>query len=83
MTTTQFQGMLSARRVSGTREKELKNHLSAHLGKGFCPTRQSVNMLAEGHSKVHYSKMEFTYDGKEKAEYIEWTEKNIIEEITI
>ncbi len=32
-------------------------------------------MLAKGQSKVHYSKMEFTYDGKEKAEYIEWTEK--------
>jgi hypothetical protein len=40
-------------------------------------------MLAESHSKVHYSKMEFTYDVKEKAEYIEWTEKNINEEITI
>jgi hypothetical protein len=40
-------------------------------------------MLAGGHSKVHYSKMAFTYDGKEKAEYIEWTERNINEEITI
>jgi hypothetical protein len=39
MTTTQFQGMLSAGRVSGTSKKELKKHLSAHLGKGFCPTR--------------------------------------------
>jgi hypothetical protein len=40
-------------------------------------------MLAKGHYNVHYSKMEFTYDGKEKAECIEWTEKNINEEITI
>jgi hypothetical protein len=40
-------------------------------------------MLAEGHFEVHYSTMEFTYEGKEKAEYIEWTEKNINEEITI
>ena len=53
MTTTQFQGMLSAKRVSGTSEKELKKHLSAHLGKGFCPTRRSVNMLAEGHCEVY------------------------------
>jgi hypothetical protein len=84
MTTMQFQGMLSAGGVSGTSKKELKQHLSAHLGKGFCPTRQSVDMLAKGHSKVQYSKMEFTpYNGKEEAEYIEWTEKNINEEITI
>ncbi len=83
MTTTQFQGMSSSGRFIGTSKKELKKHLSAHLGKGFCPTRQSIDMLAKGHSKVHYSMMEFTYDGKEKAEYIEWTEKNINEEITI
>jgi hypothetical protein len=65
--------MLSAGRVSGTSKKELKKHLSAHLGKGLCPTRQSVDMLAEGHSEVHYGKIEFTYDGREKAEIIEWT----------
>jgi hypothetical protein len=83
MTTIKFQGMLSAGKVSGTSKKEFKRHLSAQLGKGFSPTGQSIDMLAEGHSKVHYSKMEFTYNGKEKAEYIEWTEKNINEEITI
>jgi hypothetical protein len=27
--------------------------------------------------------IEFTYDGKEKAEFIEWTEKNINDEITV
>jgi hypothetical protein len=75
--------MLAAGRVSGRSEKELKKHLSAHLGKGFCPTRQGVNMLAEGHSEVHYGTMEFTYKEKEKAEYIGWTEKNDNEEITI
>jgi hypothetical protein len=83
MITTQFQGMLSAGRVSGTSKKELEKHLSAHLGKGFCPSRQSVDMLAEGHSEVHYGTMEFTYDGKEKAELIKWTEKNIHNEICI
>jgi hypothetical protein len=66
--------MLSVGRVSGTSKKELKNHLSAHLGKGFYPTRQSINMLAKGHSKVHYGTVEFTYDGKEKTDFIEWTE---------
>ncbi len=69
--------------VSGTGKRELKKHLSAHLGKGFCPTRQSIDMLAEGHCEVHYGSIEFTYDGKEKAEFIEWTEKNINDKITV
>ena len=75
MSSTQFQAILSAVKVSGTGEREFKKHLSAHLGKGFCPTRQSVNMLAKGHCDIHYGSLEFTYDGKEKAEFIEWTEK--------
>jgi hypothetical protein len=83
MSATQFQAMMCAASVSGTGERELKKHLKAHLGKGFCPTRQSVDMLAEGHTKVHYGSIEFAYDGKEKAELIEWTEKNINEEITV
>ena len=69
--------MLRAVDVSGTGERELKRHLSAHLGKGFCPTRRSVNMLSEGQCKVYHGSIELTYDGKEKAEFIEWTEKNI------
>jgi hypothetical protein len=77
MGATQFQAMLCAGKVSGTGEKELKKYLSAHLGKGRCPTRQSVDMLADGHCDVHYGSIEFTFDGKEKAEFIEWTEKNI------
>jgi hypothetical protein len=38
MTATQFQAMLTAGGVTGTGERELKKHLSTHLGKGFCPT---------------------------------------------
>ncbi len=64
-------------------ERELKKHLGTHLGKSFCPTRRGVHMLAEGHTEVNYGSMEFTYDGKEKAEFIEWTEKNIHEEIAV
>ena len=75
--------MLHAEGVSGTCERELKKHLSAHLGKGFCPTRRSVDMLAEDHCKVYYGSIEFTYNTKEKAEFIEWTEKNINDEITV
>ena len=40
-------------------------------------------MLSEGHCKIHYGSMEFTYKGKEKAESVEWTEKNINEELII
>ena len=40
-------------------------------------------MLAEGHTEFYNGSIEFTYDGKEKAEFIEWTEKNIHEEISV
>ena len=69
--------------MSGTTEQELKKYLSTHLGQGFCPTRCSIHMLSEGHAKVHYGSLNFTFDGKEKSEFIEWTEKNIDEAISI
>ena len=40
-------------------------------------------MLSEGHGIVHYGSCQFTYDGKEKSEFVEWTEKNLDEEITL
>jgi len=83
MSATKFQAMLRVGGVSGTGKRELEKHLSAHLGKGFCPTRRSVDMLAEGHCEVYSGSIEFTYDGKEKAEFFEWTEKNINDEITV
>ena len=61
MSSTQFQAMLCAGKISGTGERELKKHISAHLGKGFCPTRRSIDMLAEGHCGVHYGSIELTY----------------------
>jgi hypothetical protein len=82
MTATQFQAMCTAGGVTGKGERELKKHLSAHLGKGFCPTRRSVDMLAKGHCEITYGCKEFKYDGKEIAEFVEWTEKNIHDEIT-
>jgi hypothetical protein len=38
MRATAFQAMLNAGKVTGTGDRELKKHLSSHLGKGFCPT---------------------------------------------
>jgi hypothetical protein len=75
--------MLCAGRINGTGKRELKKTLSSHLGKGFCPTKQSINMLAKGHTKVYYSNIEFTYNRKEKAELIGWTEKNMSNEIVV
>ena len=39
MTAPEFQAMLYTGKVSGTGERELKKHLSSHLGTGFCLTR--------------------------------------------
>ena len=83
MSATAFQSMLHAGKVTGTGERELKKHLTSHLGQGFCPTQRSVNMLSEGHGIVHYGSCQFTYDGKEKSEFVECTEKNLDEGITL
>jgi len=41
-------------------------------------------MLSEGHGIVHYGSCQFTYDGKEKSEFVEeWTEKYLDKEITL
>ena len=40
-------------------------------------------MLAEGRCEITYGCKEFKYDGKEIAEFVEWTEKNIHNEITV
>jgi hypothetical protein len=40
-------------------------------------------MLSDSHSEVTYGKIEFTYDNKEKAEIVEWTEKRIDKKICI
>ena len=39
MSATAFSSMMCAGKISGTGELEVKKHLSAHLGPGFCPTR--------------------------------------------
>ena len=61
----------------------MKKHLSSHLGKGFCPTQQSISMLLEGHGTFHYGCKQCTYDEKEKSKTVQWTEKNIDNEIVI
>jgi hypothetical protein len=81
LSATAFSAMLSASQVSGIGEHEIKKHLKAHLGTGFCPTRQSVSMLSKGHGVMNYSSIEFTYEGNQQKEFVEWTKKFIDEEI--
>jgi hypothetical protein len=81
MSATAFSSMLSASQVSGIGEQEIKKHLKAHLGTGFCSTQQSMSMLSEGHGVVNYGSIEFTYEGKQQKDFIEQTEKSIDEEI--
>jgi hypothetical protein len=38
-------------------------------------------MLSEGHGDVHYGSIDFTYEGKQQKEFIEWSEKRIDDEI--
>ena len=71
MSATAFSSMMCAARISGTGEQEIKKHLRAHLGLGFCPTRTHVSMLSEGHGVMHYDSIDFTYEGKTQAEFIE------------
>jgi hypothetical protein len=67
MSATAFPSIMCTSRISGTGEQEIKKHLSAHLGPGFCPTQQSVSMLSEGHAVVHYHTTVLTSPTKVKS----------------
>jgi hypothetical protein len=75
MSTVQYAAMMSALNITGKKERVLGKYMRQHLGKSFCPTQRSVSILAEGHTKVHTGSMPWIYDGKEREETVEWTEK--------
>jgi hypothetical protein len=77
----QFSSMMNASGDSGKGKQEIKKHLKAHLGPGFCPSRRCVRMLSEGHGAVNYGCINFTYEGKQQEEFIEWSDKRIDDEI--
>ncbi len=60
MSATQFSSMMNTSGVSGKGEQEIKKHLKAHLGPGFCPSRRCVGMLSQGHGVVNYGCINFT-----------------------
>jgi hypothetical protein len=70
MSATQFSSMMNASGVSGKGEQEIKKHLKAHLGPGFCPSQRCVGMLSEGHGVVNYGCINFTYKGKQQEEFM-------------
>jgi hypothetical protein len=83
MTATQFSPNLNASGVSGKGKQEIKKHLKAHLGPGFCfcPSQRCVGMLSEGHGVVNYGCINFTYNRKQQEEFIEWSGKRIDEKL--
>jgi hypothetical protein len=81
MSATQFSSMMNASGVSGKGKQEIKKHLKAHLRPGFCPSQRCIGMLSKGHGVVNYGCINFTYEGKQQEEFIEWSEKRIDGEI--
>ena len=69
MSATQFSSMMNMSGVRGKGKQEIKKHLKAHLGQGFCPSRRCVGMLSEGHGVVNYGCINFTYKGKQQEEF--------------
>ncbi len=61
---TGFAAMIKAAKVTRNREREIqKYYLSAELRQGFCPSRQSIDILSDGHVEVKYNSINFTFKG--------------------
>ena len=81
MSTVKYAAMMSALNITGKKERVLGKYMRQHLGPAFCPTQKSVSILAVGHTKVHTGSMPWIYEGKEREETVEWTEKDLHTEI--
>jgi hypothetical protein len=81
MSATAFSSNLCASQIIGIGEQEIKKHLKAHLGLGFCLTQQSISMLSKSHGVMHYGSIEITCEGIQQKEFVEWTENSKDEEI--
>ena len=76
MTATRYAAM-KAEKIKGMGKREVQKYLSAELGHGFCPSQQSFDILSDGHAETKYNSMNFTFNGKQEENFIEWTEKDI------
>ena len=62
-------------------EREVRKYLTAELEPGFCLSRRRVDILSDGHVEVKYDSINFTFEGKNEEEFIEWTEQDIADAI--
>ncbi len=69
--------MIKAAKINGMGEREVQKYLTAQLGNEFRPTRWSIDCLSDGHVEVQYKSIYFTFDGKQKENFIKWTEKDM------
>jgi hypothetical protein len=83
MSTVEYTAMMSALNITGKKERVLGKFMRQHLGPAFCPTQRSVSILAQGHTKVYTGSMPWIYEGKEREETVEWTEKDLHTEIEV
>jgi hypothetical protein len=83
MSTVEYTAMMSALNITGKKERVLGKYMRQHLGPAFCPTQRSVSILAQGHTKVYTGSMPWIYEGKEREETVEWTEKDLHTEIEV
>jgi len=83
MSTVKYAAMMSTLNITGKKERVLGKYTRQHLGPAFCPTQKSVSILAVGHTKVHTGSMPWIYEGKEREEMVEWTEKDLHTEIEV
>jgi len=81
MTSTGYAVMIKAAKLKGVVEREVRKYLTATLGSGFCPSRRSVDLLSDGHVEVKYSSTYFTFDGRMEEDFIEWTQKDMVDTI--
>jgi hypothetical protein len=81
MSTVKYAATMSMLNITGKKERVLGKYMRQHLGPAFCPTQKSMSILAVGHTKVHTGSMHWIYEGKEREETVEWTEKDLHTEI--
>jgi hypothetical protein len=82
MTATGFAAMIKAAKMTGVGEREVQKYLTAELRHGFCPSRQSVDILNDSHVEDTYGSINFTFEGgRLEEEFIEWTEKDMADTI--
>jgi hypothetical protein len=70
MSTAIYAPMISKLRITHEQEKVLMRHLRYHIGQGFCPSWQHVEILYNGHSEVNLSSLSWDYDGTQKAKLL-------------